>query len=192
MIGEDKTQGTFFHNINAYSSTNLVEWTWEGALLTRGTDGDLGPERIVERPKVVYNAHTDTYVMYMHIDNVDYSEARVGVATCKTVVGSYEYKGSFRPLDCESRDIGLFKDDDGSAYLLAEDVCLKSPNDRPRLTFCREPMASELWLYQMIIAASSLTFTAGRSVSSLQRFGKTMGITTCSALISLGGIVTIM
>ncbi|KAJ5371059.1 galactan 1-3-beta-galactosidase [Penicillium cataractarum] len=121
MIGEDKTQGTFFQNINAYSSTNLVEWTWEGALLTRASDGDLGQERIVERPKIIYNAHTATYVMYMHIDNADYSEARVGVAICKTVVGSYEYKGSFRPLDCESRDIGLFKDDDGSAYLLAED-----------------------------------------------------------------------
>lgn len=135
MIGEDKTQGTFFQEINAYSSINLVEWTWEVALLTRASDGNLGPERIVERPKIIYNAHTDTYVKYMHIDNVDYSEARVGVATCKTVVGRYDYKGSFCPLDCESRDIGLFKDDDGSAYFLAEDVCSKGPDNRPRLDF---------------------------------------------------------
>lgn len=34
MIGEDKTEGSAFQNINCYSSTNLVEWTFENALLT--------------------------------------------------------------------------------------------------------------------------------------------------------------
>jgi hypothetical protein len=32
------------------------------------------------------------------------------------------YIGSFRPMNFQSRDMGLFKDDDGSAYLLTEDV----------------------------------------------------------------------
>lgn len=85
-------------------------------------EGDLGARRIVERPKVIYNEQTAMYVMYVHIDNEDYTDARVGVATCKTVAGGYEYRGSFRPLGYESRDIGLFQDDDGAAYLLTEDV----------------------------------------------------------------------
>lgn len=125
MIGEDKTEGSAFHNINCYSSADLVEWTFENALLTRQSGGDLGPQRVVERPKVIYNDATATYVMYLHIDSSNYGEAKVGVATSDTVCGDYEYHGSFRPLGfVESRDIGLFKDDDGTAYLLSEDVSL--------------------------------------------------------------------
>jgi Glycosyl hydrolases family 43 len=64
--------------------------------------------------------------MYMHIDgpspgqNRGYGLARVGVATCDTVDGDYQYLKSFRPLGKESRDIGQFIDDDGSAYLIFE------------------------------------------------------------------------
>lgn len=123
MIGEDKTDGALFQNVNCYSSKDLIEWTYEGALLSRtDEEGDLGPNRIVERPKVLYNKGTGKYVMYFHADSTDYKTARVGVATSDTVCGKYTYHYSFRPLGCESRDIGLFKDDDGSAYLLTEDV----------------------------------------------------------------------
>lgn len=121
MIGEDKTNGIAFQNINCYSSTNLVEWQFENALLTLQPTGDLGSNRIVERPKVIYNDPTQQYVMWMHIDNSSYGEAKVGVATCDTVCGDYDYLGSFQPLGNQSRDIGLFQDDDGSAYLLSED-----------------------------------------------------------------------
>jgi hypothetical protein len=31
--------------------------------------GDLGPGRIVERPKVIYNSTTGKYVLWTHIDN---------------------------------------------------------------------------------------------------------------------------
>ena len=123
MIGEDKTDGTYFQNVNCYSSTNLVEWTYRGALLSRTSEaGDLGPNRIVERPKVIYNDQTKKYVLYMHIDSPDYKDARVGIATGDSVCGKYTYHRSFRPLGKQSRDMGLFKDDDGSAYLLTEDV----------------------------------------------------------------------
>ncbi|KAM0330127.1 hypothetical protein ACHAQA_004300 [Verticillium albo-atrum] len=122
MIGEDKTEGTYFQNVNCYSSKDLVEWSYEGALLSRTTEaGDLGPQRIVERPKVIFNDETGKYVLYLHIDSPDYKDARVGVATGDTVCGKYEYIDSFRPLGFQSRDMGLFKDDDGKGYLLTED-----------------------------------------------------------------------
>lgn len=126
LIGEDKSQGSSFLAVNCYSSVDLVQWKYEGALLSRtGTSGDLGPNRIVERPKVIYNDQTRKYVMWMHVDSSNYGDAKVGVATSDTVCGrKYEYKGSFRPLGMESRDMGLFKDDDGKAYLLTEDVRL--------------------------------------------------------------------
>ena len=40
---------------------------------------------------------------------------------CDKIDGDYQYLRSFRPLDHESRDIGQFIDDDGSAYLIFED-----------------------------------------------------------------------
>ena len=57
----------------------------------------------------------------MHVGFPSYSDARVGVATSSTVCGNYSYRGSFRPLGYQSRDMNLFKDDDGTAYLLSED-----------------------------------------------------------------------
>ncbi|MFI5676682.1 RICIN domain-containing protein [Streptomyces cellulosae] len=124
-FGEDKTgetsSDTSFQNITCYTSTDLANWTYRSAALTRQSSGDLGPGRVVERPKVIYNASTSTYVMYMHIDSTNYSEAKVGVATSSTPCGPYTYRGSFRPLGNLSRDLGLFQDTDGTGYLLSED-----------------------------------------------------------------------
>ncbi|KAI0836929.1 carbohydrate-binding module family 35 protein [Hypoxylon sp. FL0890] len=121
LIGEDKTSGSAFQNVNCYSSRDLVQWTYVGALLSRTSSGDLGPNRVVERPKVLFNARTNKYVLYMHIDSSNYGEAKVGVATGNSVCGKYTYNGSFRPLNHQSRDMGLFADDDGTGYLLSED-----------------------------------------------------------------------
>lgn len=123
MIGEDKLNGSSFQNVNCYASTNLVEWNFAGALLSRTESGELGPNRVVERPKVIYNESTKKYVLYMHVEDSAYKEAKVGVAVGDTVCGKYEYLGSFQPMDNQSRDMGLYQDDDGTAYLLSEDVC---------------------------------------------------------------------
>lgn len=120
-IGENKTHGSSFYANSCYSSTDLVHWKFVNDTLKLQPSGDLGPDRIVERPKILYNARTKTYVMYMHIDDAKYQEAKVGVATSTTVCGDYHYRGSFRPLGFQSRDIGLFQDKEGSAYLLSED-----------------------------------------------------------------------
>ncbi|WAO96867.1 Alpha-L-rhamnosidase [Fusarium falciforme] len=119
--GEDKTQGTCFQNINCYSSNDLAQWKYEGPVLSRQGSGDLGPGRLVERPKVIYNKLTNKYVMWMHIEDQEYKDAKVGVAVCDTVTGRFQYRGSLRPLGFESRDIGVFVDDDDKAYLMSED-----------------------------------------------------------------------
>src|SRR6185312_14379035 len=84
-FGEDKAgesaNNTAFQDIPCYSSTDLAYWTFVNYVLTRQASGDIGPNRIVERPKVIYNSTTRQYVMYMHIDNPSYSENNVGVAT---------------------------------------------------------------------------------------------------------------
>ncbi|WGS47512.1 family 43 glycosylhydrolase (plasmid) [Burkholderia sp. JSH-S8] len=124
-VGEDKTGETTsgtFQNVKCYSSKNLQSWHFEGNALSPQLAGDIAASQIVERPKVIFNDTTKQYVMYMHVDNASYSFAKVGVATSTTPCGPYTYQGSFMPPNSSSsRDMGLFKDDDGTAYLLSED-----------------------------------------------------------------------
>lgn len=119
-LGEDKTSGSPFQNIKCYSSTNLKDWTFVRNVLTRQPSGDLGPNRVVERPHVIYNSSTKQYVMYMHIDNSNYSERKAGVATSSSVCGAYSYRGSFKPLGHDSLDDNLFLDG-STAYFMSED-----------------------------------------------------------------------
>jgi beta-xylosidase len=59
---------------------------------------------------------TKKFVMWMHIDSEDYSFARAGVATSSKPTGPYKYYFSMQPNNHMSRDMTLFKDDDGKAY----------------------------------------------------------------------------
>jgi hypothetical protein len=130
-FGEDRTQTNDPDKryVGCYSSTDLVHWTFVQQLAF--TDPEhIGPHWILERPKVFYNAPTKKFVLYIHldgpgIDNTDvqatgYKLARVGVYSSDHIAGPYSYVHSFRPLDQESRDIGQFIDDDGTAYLIFE------------------------------------------------------------------------
>lgn len=111
--------------VSCYSSTDLAHWKFRNQVIQLADPENFGPGWVLERPKVFYNRKTKTFVMYMHIDGRtaegSYKIARVGVATSPTVDGDYRYLKSFRPLGHESRDIGQFIDDDGTAYLIFED-----------------------------------------------------------------------
>jgi hypothetical protein len=103
--------------VSCYSSKDLVHWTFKKDVL----NVSASDAPVLERPKVFYNATTKKFVMYVHYDNANYSLAQVGVAVSDTVDGDYKLLKHFRPLDRESRDIGQFIDDDGTAYLVFED-----------------------------------------------------------------------
>lgn len=107
--------------VSCYSSRDLLHWKYEGIALAP-TTGDATSEidtgRVIERPKVIYNSHTQQFVMWMHIDKNDYSYAHAGVAVSNTPAGPYTYLGSVKPNGQDSRDMTLFKDDDGKAYLI--------------------------------------------------------------------------
>jgi hypothetical protein len=122
-FGEDRSQRQDRTNryVACYSSNDLAHWTLRRQIRFAPPE-EVGTRGwVLERPKVFYNAKAKKYVMYMHLDDGRYALARVGVATCDTVDGDYQFLQSFRPLGCESRDIGQFIDDDGSAYLIFED-----------------------------------------------------------------------
>lgn len=132
--------------VSCYSSTNLLDWNNEGIALAAVPDNpshDLHCDKVIERPKVIHNAATKKFVMWMHVDSTDYHAARSGVAVSDTPTGPFKYVGSFRPnagvwpdnateADKTSatgnilardfkegqmaRDMTVFVDDDGKAY----------------------------------------------------------------------------
>lgn len=105
--------------VSCYSSKNLKDWKYEGVALApdhSDSTNDLHISRVIERPKVIYNEKTKKFVMWMHIDSEDYSYARAGVAVSDNPIGPYTYLYSFRPDGQMSRDMTLFKDEDGKAY----------------------------------------------------------------------------
>jgi hypothetical protein len=132
--------------VSCYSSTNLLDWKHEGTALpsvAEEPEHDLHCEKVIERPKVIFNARTRKFVLWFHQDSPNYAAARAGVAVSDQPSGPFQYLGSFRPnagvwpvnvtaqdqqpgpanhlaRDFKggqmSRDMTLFLDDDGKAY----------------------------------------------------------------------------
>ncbi|MES5818716.1 RICIN domain-containing protein [Streptomyces sp. RG80] len=119
-FGENRNADNTFRYVSAYRSTDLKNWEFRNNVLTQSSASELGTAYI-ERPKVMYNASTGKFVMWMHKENgTDYSEARAAVAVSDTVDGNYTYQGSFRPLGTHmSRDITTFVDTDGTGYMVS-------------------------------------------------------------------------
>jgi beta-galactosidase len=131
--------------VSCYSSKDLLNWKSEGNVLPAKPDTDLDPKRVLERPKVVYNAKTKKFVLWFHADSLTYGAAKVGIAVANSPTGPFTYLGSFRPNKGQwpinfteqdkadpkslvvrdfakgqmSRDLTIFVDDDGKAYLFA-------------------------------------------------------------------------
>ncbi|MEK6780094.1 MAG: glycoside hydrolase family 43 protein [Bacteroidota bacterium] len=105
--------------VSCYSSKNLQDWKYEGAALSPNlTDSanDLHISKVLERPKVIYNEKTKKFVMWLHVDTEDYLYSHAGVATSDKPEGPFAYLGSTLPNKYTSRDMTLFKDEDGKAY----------------------------------------------------------------------------
>ena len=72
---------------------------------------------IIERPKVVYNKKTKTFVMWFHLElkGKGYSAARAGIATSKKVTGPFQFLRSFRsnpgiyPLNMPDKNVQFRK-----------------------------------------------------------------------------------
>lgn len=95
--GEDNKVAYSLHTgVSCYSTEDLKTWTYEG-LVFNVFDNDIeankrfadefltdpikGTQGRIERPKVIYNAKNDTYVMWMHLEkNGVYTFSEAGVA----------------------------------------------------------------------------------------------------------------
>ena len=121
LFGEYKSDtSNAFPGFGCYSSDDLVNWKFERVVLPVQQDGILGPDRVGERVKVMKCPKTGEYVMLMHADNLQYKDPHIGVATCKTVNGNYQLKGTllYKGQPIKRWDMGVFQDEDGKGYLL--------------------------------------------------------------------------
>jgi hypothetical protein len=128
--GEHRDSGGHFLGVSCYRSTDLKNWENRGDVLAKTAASELN-SCWVERPKVMYNAATGQYVMWMHWENgVNYGQARCAVAYSGSPDGSFTYKGSFRPYANQgvtdhgadgymSRDCNVFVDTDGTGYFIS-------------------------------------------------------------------------
>jgi hypothetical protein len=132
--GEDRTLGGR-GAVACYSSTNLHDWKREGVALLQAALPMVNERRaFVERPKVLFNSRTGKYVMWMHLEQWGYRFARAGIAISDRPAGPFNFLQAIRPItngfqfqtnDAAQqrefggtfRDMNLFLDDDGKAYV---------------------------------------------------------------------------
>lgn len=111
--------------ISCYSSNNLMDWHYEGLALSADTTNQesmIAPNKVCERPKVIYSEKLKKFVMWVHVDDAKYFYAGVGVATSDHPVGPFTLIKTIRPNMLESRDMTIFKDLDGTAYLIHSSI----------------------------------------------------------------------
>ena len=134
--------------VSCYSSKDLMNWKNEGLVLSvdyENPESDIAYGCVLERPKVIYNALTDKFVMWFHLElkGQRYKSARTAVAVADSPTGPFTFIRSLRPQagvwplnkdefdlnkgsgktlkrDIEggqmARDMTLFVDDDGKGY----------------------------------------------------------------------------
>lgn len=121
LFGEFKTDSVnIFNGFACYSSTDLYNWKFERMALPVQQKGALGKNRVGERPKVMKCPASGEYVMFMHVDSLNYKDQYVGYATAKHITGPYTFRGPvlFKGKPIRRWDMGTFQDDDGTGYLL--------------------------------------------------------------------------
>ena len=123
-----------------YESSDLYNWKYEGVILEVSTDpkSELYAPMRFERPKIIYNEKTKQFVLWCHYvkypgnhgDGI--GEADLGLAVCDTVNGKYKWLGYSRPIDSDGlvRDMTIYKDFDGSAYLIYDRHIKRQSEDR--------------------------------------------------------------
>jgi hypothetical protein len=111
--------------VHCYSSDNLYDWRDEGVVLpvdASNPASDIALGCILERPKVLFNERTRTFVMFFKLYPVGmgYDIGYVGVATAKAPAGPFVYGHRFLGGGSPkgSGDFAMVRDDLGTVHHL--------------------------------------------------------------------------
>lgn len=117
--------------VRCYVSDDLMNWQDQGLVLSvfeKDSHRDLADAFILDRPKVIYQASSKTFLLYFKLyppkskggkSGKDY--AWVGVATSPKPTGPFAYKGYFLGNHDKfgTGDFAIFQDTDGSIHHIA-------------------------------------------------------------------------
>ena len=124
--GTVERDGSMPHGVNCYSSSDLAgPWQFEGQVLKQSdvhvehqARNVTGPF-IIERPKVLFNPRTRTFVMWFHLETEGYLYRHAGVATSQAANGPFRFVHAMQPDGLPSLDMSLFRDPlDDQAYFI--------------------------------------------------------------------------
>ena len=109
------------NGFNVYSSKDLVNWKREGVCLDFSTTDNV-IRGTAHRPNVIYNNKTRKYVMWF-FDFIKYPDVMMTVAISDSAIGPFKILGRRETGEPHgyAQDCGLFKDEDGKAYLVYDD-----------------------------------------------------------------------
>ena len=68
--------------------------------------------------QILFNERYNEYVLLFHADTVSFAYPSVGVAVAKEITGPYTWVRIFQPDGQSSYDMGVFQEDDGTAFLV--------------------------------------------------------------------------
>lgn len=125
----DEYFSKIYGDLSSEQKIEIYEDLWQG-------QGDQGC--VIERPKMLYNKKTNKYVIWFHADGTtpssgggsNYGKAKAGVAISDNPLGPYKLLGTYLLVNNDKynhswdnigghvRDMNLFQDDDGTAYII--------------------------------------------------------------------------
>ncbi|MFI7503336.1 family 43 glycosylhydrolase [Streptomyces sp. NPDC049687] len=118
--------GIWTWGIRCYTSTDLYNWQDRGLIIPPVLDdrtSPLHPSQMIDRPHIIHNPHTGTYVCWLKIMGVG-GEQLCTVLTADSLLGPYEIvRTGLSPLGMSAGDFDLVVDPaDGKAYYYFERV----------------------------------------------------------------------
>ena len=133
--GEDKTTykpgAKVWHDgVRLYSSTDLYNWKDEGTILPVSDDinNPMHPERIMDRPHIIYNKQTKQFVMWVKFagtdeDHFDWLTQYMGIAVSDDIRKPFKLIKTIKPLGMIMGDFDVWVDErDGKGYFIADRV----------------------------------------------------------------------
>jgi len=105
------------HNVSLYTSTNLVDWTFQGHVFGAATG--YSQPAVMFCPKVIYNPATKLYVLWTNWIGSSFAESYYASAVSPSPLGPFKVVVENITMGyANTGDFNLFLDDDGSGYII--------------------------------------------------------------------------
>lgn len=121
----DPDKNIWHWGVRCYASTDLYNWEDKGLIIPPepdDPDSSLHPSSCMDRPHILYNAHTGKYVCWLKIMGKDGTQSET-VLTADHLLGPYtKVREGLRPLGMSAGDFDLAVAPDGKGYYFFERV----------------------------------------------------------------------